>query len=87
MGYGIMKLQEKAKYHERIMSDFDLEEEMGLSKDAALAVLLREDLEVHSAEVLKMRINLLQDEIKRTEEAIALKSDAQKRAEDFFKKI
>ncbi|WP_165776942.1 DUF1192 family protein [Paremcibacter congregatus] len=69
------------------MSDFDLEEEMGLSKDAALAVLLREDLEVHSAEVLKMRISLLQDEIKRTEEAIALKSDAQKRAEDFFKKI
>lgn len=67
------------------MSERDFEEETGLSKDAPLMLVLREDLESHSVEVLHKRKILLQDEILRTENAISLKGEAQVAAERFFK--
>ncbi len=63
----------------------DCDDDAPLLKDSPLAVMMKEDLSVHSVEVLKARLEALREEIVRIDQAIADKGDAKNSAESFFK--
>ncbi len=63
----------------------DFEDDLPLAKDSPLVMMMKEDLAVHSVEVLKARLESLRTEIDRTNQALADKGDAKQSAESFFK--
>lgn len=63
----------------------ELGDEFPLPKNSPLGLMLVEDLNVHSVEVLKARLDALRAEIDRTDQAISDKGDAKQSAESFFK--
>jgi len=71
------------KFQGNKMTDSD--DEFSLPKDSPLVMMIKEDLEMHSVEVLRARLVALRAEINRTEHAIVQKGDAKTSAESFFK--
>jgi uncharacterized small protein (DUF1192 family) len=61
------------------------DDELDIPRGSLLKQLTDEDLEVHSVEALKNRINVLGAEIKRTEDEIKNKKNAYSDADSFFK--
>ena len=61
------------------------DDELDMPRGSFLKQLTDEDLEVHSVEALKNRINALGEEIKRTEDEIKNKKNAYSDADNFFK--
>ena len=61
------------------------DDELDIPKGSLLKQLSDEELEVHSVEALKNRINVLKAEIERTEAEIDKKKDAYADADSFFK--
>ncbi|MDA7569272.1 DUF1192 domain-containing protein [Emcibacteraceae bacterium] len=60
------------------------DDELDIPKGSLLKQLTDEDLEVHSVEALKNRINVLKMEIERTEAEIKNKKNAYADADSFF---
>jgi len=60
------------------------DDELDIPKGSLLKQLTDEDLEVHSVEALKNRINVLKTEIARTEAEINNKKNAYADADSFF---
>lgn len=60
------------------------DDELDIPKGSLLKQLTDEDLEVHSVEALKNRINVLKLEIERTEAEINNKKNAYADADSFF---
>lgn len=60
------------------------DDELDIPKGSLLKQLTDEDLEVHSVEALKNRINVLKTEIERTETEINNKKNAYADADSFF---
>ncbi len=67
------------------MSFSDLDDELERLKDSPIAPLMKEDLAVHSVEMLNLRLKALKSEIRRTDKAIECKGDAKNSAESLFK--
>jgi len=67
------------------MSISDFDDELVMLKESFAASLMKEDLAVHSIEILNLRLEVLKAEIKRTNKAIVSKGDAKNSAENFFK--
>ncbi|VAX03594.1 hypothetical protein MNBD_ALPHA03-1526 [hydrothermal vent metagenome] len=67
------------------MSFSDFDDELERLKDSPIAPLIKEDLAVHSVEMLNLRLRALKSEIRRTDKAIESKGDAKNSAESFFK--
>lgn len=65
------------------MTEFD--DDFPLPKTSPVAVMIKEDLTLHSKEVLMARLEALRAEIDRTNQAIVDKGDAKQSAESFFK--
>lgn len=61
------------------------DDELDIPKGSLLKQLTDEDLEVHSVEALKNRINVLKTEIERTDAEINNKKNAYADADSFFK--
>jgi len=60
------------------------DDELNIPKGSLLKQLTDEDLEVHSVEALKNRINVLKLEIERTDAEIKNKKNAYEDADSFF---
>lgn len=63
----------------------DMDDDFPLPKDSPLKLMIKEDLDVHSVELLKARLEALRAEIGRTDQAISDKGDAKQSAESIFK--
>lgn len=61
------------------------DDELDIPKGSLLKQLTSEDLEIHSVEALKNRMNVLNAEIKRTEDEINNKKSAHSEADSLFR--